>query len=246
MIDWVVLIVVGVLPVVALGLSLESKKTSIFLFLGLPIFYGWFCESSMWQATIGKKMVGLIVRSSDGSSASDMQVFKRNATKYGLCFIAIILFGIVLAILIPQNQIKGLVLFIVAAFSLVLFMGKRWAIHDLFAKTIIIRKDQMMNLEIGERGAEQLFREADKRDVEHARPKVAYPMPDESQRRNEFVALLISAVDEKMLDTIPDEDLIEIYRQARSIIASRRLNIQFSRALNLLLDEIEKRKLTYR
>ena len=245
MIDWGVLIFVGVLPVAGLGFSLESQKTLIFLFLFMPIFYGWFCESSKWQATLGKKMVGLIVRSSDGNHASDMQVFKRNATKYGLCFMASILFGIVLAIFIPQNQTKSIIAFTVVAFALVVFLGTRLAVHDLFAKTIVIRKDQIVDLEIGERGIEKLFRGADRRDVEQVRPTTSYPIQHETEESDVFVALLKSAVNENKLEIIPDKDLLEIYRQAKSISALRRLDIQFSRALTLLLNEIEKRRLTY-
>lgn len=242
MIDGIV-INVAAIPIVALAL-LGAKKTAALLFLGMPLYYGWYCESSKWQATLGKKMVGLIVRSSDGSPASDKQVFKRNAIKYGLCFIAN-LFGIALAILIPQYKIKSIISFTVVAFALVLLLGKRVAVHDLFAKTIVIRKTRMMDLEIGERGMEKLFREADRRDVEQVRRTTSYPIQHETEESDVFVTLLKSAVNENKLKIIPDKDLLEIYRQAKSISASRRLDIQFSRALTLLLNEIEKRRLPY-
>jgi hypothetical protein len=64
------------------------------------------------------------------------------------------------------------------------------------------------------------------------------------RKNEEFVALLKSTVKENKLDTIPGDDLIEIYNQAKSTDASsNNLDIELSKAINTLLEEINKRGL---
>jgi hypothetical protein len=73
-----------------------------------------------------------------------------------------------------------------------------------------------------------------------------HPIPSETQENEEFIALLKSVVNENKLDTIPNEDLLAIYNRARSIDASsKKLDIEFSRTINTLLEEIKKRGLFY-
>lgn len=69
------------------------------------------------------------------------------------------------------------------------------------------------------------------------------PFPD--QPNKEFIALLKSAVKEKRLDTIPNEELLEICKQARSMedASGKQRDIELSRAINTLLEEIKKRGL---
>ncbi|KIE18608.1 hypothetical protein DS62_12840 [Smithella sp. SC_K08D17] len=64
-------------------------------------------------------------------------------------------------------------------------------------------------------------------------------------KNEEFVALLKSVINENKLSTIPGDDLIEIYKQASSIDASSNsLDIELSKAIDTLLEEIKKRGLS--
>jgi hypothetical protein len=94
---------------------------------------------------------------------------------------------------------------------------------------------------------ERILREADARAVEEARRRPWYHIPEETRQNEEFIALLKSAVNEKMLDTIPNEEMLEICKRARSIedASSKKLDMELSRTINTLLAEIQKRGLSY-
>ncbi len=63
------------------------------------------------------------------------------------------------------------------------------------------------------------------------------------QKDEEFIAILKSAVKENRLDIIPDSDLLEICKRAKLIGASSyNLDIELSKAINTLLEEIKKRR----
>ena len=65
------------------------------------------------------------------------------------------------------------------------------------------------------------------------------------QKNEEFIELLKSAINENGLNTIPGDDLIEIYKRAKLIEASsNNLDIELSKAINTLLEEIKKRGLS--
>jgi len=65
------------------------------------------------------------------------------------------------------------------------------------------------------------------------------------QKNEEFIALLKSTVKENRLDIIPNEELFKICNRARSIAAfSNTLDIELSKAINTLLEEIKKRGLS--
>ena len=65
------------------------------------------------------------------------------------------------------------------------------------------------------------------------------------QKNEEFIALLKSAINENGLNTIPGNDLIEIYKRAKLIEAStNNLDSELSKAINTLLEEIKKRRLS--
>ncbi len=64
-------------------------------------------------------------------------------------------------------------------------------------------------------------------------------------QNEEFIALLKSSINENGLNTIPGDDLIEIYKRAKLIEASsNNLDIELSKAINILLEEIKKRRLS--
>jgi hypothetical protein len=75
----------------------------------------------------------------------------------------------------------------------------------------------------------------------------AYPISEGTRRDNEFIAILKAAVYENKFDTIHNEDLLEICKRARSIedASSKPLDIELSRTINTLLEEIKKRGLSY-
>ena len=65
------------------------------------------------------------------------------------------------------------------------------------------------------------------------------------QKNEEFIALLKSTINENGLNTIPGDDLIEIYKRAKLIEASsNNRDVEFSKAINTLLKEIKKRRLS--
>lgn len=89
---------------------------------------------------------------------------------------------------------------------------------------------------------EKIFRGADTRAGEEYRRTATYSAPKKTQPNEEFIALLKSAVNENRLETIPNEDLLEICKRARSIDASsKKLEIELPGIINILLEEIKKR-----
>ncbi len=61
----------------------------------------------------------------------------------------------------------------------------------------------------------------------------------------EFIELLKSTINENGLNTIPGDDLIVIYSRAKSIEVSNNIpDIEFSKAINKVLEEIKKRGLS--
>ena len=65
------------------------------------------------------------------------------------------------------------------------------------------------------------------------------------QKNEKFIELLKSAINENDFNTIPGDDLIEIYKRAKLIEASsNNRDIELSKAINTLLKEIKKRRLS--
>jgi tetratricopeptide (TPR) repeat protein len=92
---------------------------------------------------------------------------------------------------------------------------------------------------------EKICREANAQAVEEARRRATYPISEVTQQKEEFIALLKSTVNENKLETISNEDLLEICKRARSIDdSSKKLDMELSRAINTLLEEIKKRGLS--
>jgi len=61
----------------------------------------------------------------------------------------------------------------------------------------------------------------------------------------EFIELLKSTINENRLNTIPGDDLIEIYKRAKTIESSNNIpDIELSEAINTVLEEIKKRGLS--
>lgn len=97
----------------------------------------------------------------------------------------------------------------------------------------------------GDAAKEKLLREADAWVTEKARRRANYPISEVTQQNEEFIALLKSTIKENRLGVIPNEDLLEIYQRAQSKAASSNiLDIELSKAINTLLEEIKKRELS--
>lgn len=92
---------------------------------------------------------------------------------------------------------------------------------------------------------ERILREADARARGEARRRATYPISEVTQPNEEFIALLKSALNENKFETISNEDLLEIFQRARSIAAfSNTMDIELSKAINTLVEEIKKRGLS--
>jgi len=89
-----------------------------------------------------------------------------------------------------------------------------------------------------------IIREAELRSAEKAQKNTATESEVKHQDE-EFISLLKSSVRENRLDIIPDSDLIEICKRARSIeVLNNSLDIEFSKAIDILLEEIKRRRLS--
>jgi hypothetical protein len=90
----------------------------------------------------------------------------------------------------------------------------------------------------------KIIREAELRSAQKF--QIITTTQSEVKRQNEeFIALLKSTINENGLNTIPGDDLIEIYKQAKSIEASNNIpDIELSKAIDTVLEEIKKRGLS--
>jgi uncharacterized RDD family membrane protein YckC len=114
------------------------------LLIGLPavilvwIGYGGLLESSRWQATVGKKLLGLRVYDSDGARPKLMQTIQRNIVKDG----PFVLLGF-----LPAGRV--LVLLLVAAHLVVLHRSPVYqAIHDRVAATWVAAPESSIQLRL--------------------------------------------------------------------------------------------------
>lgn len=88
-----------------------------YILLPLAVYsYFAFCESSVWQGTPGKKLLGMIVTDENGNRLTFGKAFGRNVAK--------ILSGLICSI--------G---YIMAGFT-----EKRQALHDIIARTLVLRR----------------------------------------------------------------------------------------------------------
>jgi uncharacterized RDD family membrane protein YckC len=115
-------LVATVIDLAILALATGSVVTATFgigVTLGFfaPWLYEAFMTSSEWQATVGKRVMSIIVTDMEGKRISFARATGRHFAKY----ISIFLLGI------------G---FIIAAFT-----AKRQALHDMVAETLVIKRD---------------------------------------------------------------------------------------------------------
>ena len=88
------------------------------------------------------------------------------------------------------------------------------------------------------------IREAESQPAQYV-SKVTTTKSEVKQSDEEFIALIKSTVKENRFDVISDSELTEIYNRGKSIAAySNELDFELSKAINALLEEIKKRKLS--
>lgn len=91
---------------------------------------------------------------------------------------------------------------------------------------------------------ENIIREAELKSTQKFQ-KIAITKSETKQQDEEFIALLKSSINENGLKTIPGDDLIEIYKRAKSIESSYGIpSLALSETINAVLEEIKKRGLS--
>jgi len=91
---------------------------------------------------------------------------------------------------------------------------------------------------------ENIIRDAELRSTQKFQ-NIAITKSETKQQNEEFIALLKSSINENGLKTIPGDDLIEIYKRAKSIESSYGIpSLALSVTINAVLEEIKKRGLS--
>ncbi len=193
-------------------------------FLMLCFITGWLyfalMESSSHQGTLGKMFLGIKVTDLNENRIGFGKATGRYFGKYISSFILCI------------------------GYIMVAFTQKKQGLHDIMAGCLVVNSN-FETVTSDEVFIEKNIREADARAFEEARRGAIHPISEATQQNKEFIALLKSTVKENKLDIIPDRDLIEICKRAKSIdTLSNNLDVEFSKAINTLLEEIKKRGLS--
>ncbi len=143
-IDTVLITVMALMVIAVEGALLPSltgavaQLFSLFLLLLLWISYGTFLESSSWQATLGKRWLGLRVYDASGGRLSPLQAAGRNLVKDG----PFLLFQ-----LFPAGRILAFIL--LAMHVVVLHRSPVYqAIHDRLAGTWVAAPEQTTQLRL--------------------------------------------------------------------------------------------------
>jgi tetratricopeptide (TPR) repeat protein/uncharacterized membrane protein YeaQ/YmgE (transglycosylase-associated protein family) len=206
--------------------GIETFDSHVFKrwFLMLCFITGWLysalMESSPHQGTLGKMFLGIKVTDLNENRIGFGKATGRYFSKYISSFIL------------------GIGCIMVA------FTQKKQGLHDIMAGCLVVNSN-LETVTSDEVFIEKNIREADARAFEEARRGAIHPISEATQQNKEFIALLKSTVKENKLDIIPDRELIEICKRAKSIdTSSNNLDVEFSKAINTLLEEIKKRGLS--
>jgi len=178
-------------------------------------------ESSSYQGTVGKIFLGIKVTDLNGHKIGFGRATGRH---FGKIISAIILF---------------------VGFIMVAFTKRKQGLHDIMAGCLVVNRWPEISVsEVAE--VEKIIRDAETMASGKVKNDSTYNSTSEAKHSDEeFIALLKSTINENGLNTIPGDDLIEIYKQAKSIEASSNIpDIELSKAINTLLEEINKRGLS--
>jgi len=190
-------------------------------FLGLIscwIYYA-LMESSSKQATLGKMALGIKVTDFNGNRID----FAKATGRY---------FG---------KLISSIILCV--GYVMVAFTQKKQGLHDIMAGCLVVNRYSETSINENTE-IEKVIRGAESRSAQRVQ-KITTTESEGKRQNEEFIGLLKSTVMENGLNTITGDDLIEIYNRAKSIEAMNNIpDIELSKAINMLLDEIKKRGLS--
>jgi len=135
-----------------------------------------------------------------------------------------------------QKAFTGVILF----FTVFLFTG----ILGIFIGMLFLPKKALILPLIG---AFFTARYAIKRSPSSQSQKLynTFTTSEEAQQRENFIELVKSAVHENRLEIVPNKELLDIYKRAKSIdVSSIRLDLEFSKSIHTLFEEIERREIS--
>ncbi len=216
--------VFGIALIILLLFSIFDRKFQSFTYIAifdiLIIIIGWLyfalMESSSKQATLGKMFLGIKVTDLNGNRIDFGRATGRHFGK------------LISAILLS------------AGFIMVAFTKKKQGLHDIMAGCLVVNKS-IESATSNDAAIEKIINEAETR---AAKENVTHAKTEEKQSDEEFIALIKSTVKENRLNTIPGDDLIEIHNRAKLFaLNSSDLDLELSKAINALSEEIKKRGL---
>ena len=229
LIDFIIILLGGLLIIIILGLllipttgnadNIKASWEGLGTVVGIIItwLYHAFMESSSYQGTIGKMFLGIKVTDLNGNRIGFGRATGRHFGKF----------------------ISGLILYI--GYIMVAFTKRKQGFHDLMAECLVVNKS-FESATSNDAAIEKIINEAETR---AAKEYVTRAKTEVKQSDEEFIALIKSTVKENRFDIIPDNDLTEIYNRGKSIAAyNNELDFELSKAINALLEEIKKRKLS--
>jgi uncharacterized RDD family membrane protein YckC len=178
-------------------------------------------ESSATQGTLGKMALGIKVTDLNGHKIGFGKATGRHFGKI----------------------VSGIMLFI--GFIMVAFTQKKQGLHDIMAGCLVVNRSFEYATNDGA-AIEKIISEAEARALRAAQRTVPHAISEVKQQDEKFIELLKSSIKENKLDTIPDNELIEIHNRAKQFaLNSNKLDFELSKAVNALAGEIKKRGLTH-
>ena len=191
---------------------------------GMGLAFAWLyfalMESSAYQGTVGKIFLGIKVTDLNGHKIGFGRATGRH---FGKIISAIILF---------------------VGFIMVAFTKRKQGLHDIMAGCLVLNRWPETSISEADE-IEKIIHKTETQPIKEVKRAATRSISEDKQNDEEFIELLKSSISENGLNTIPGDDLIEIYKQAKSIEASSNIpDIELSKAINTLLEEINKRGLS--
>jgi uncharacterized RDD family membrane protein YckC len=211
------LILLLLMPICKSRNQCDLSYAIYFLFIIIPWLYSALMECSHKQATLGKIAVGIKVTDLNGNRID----FGRATGRH---------FG---------KTISG---FFLIGFIMVAFTKKKQGLHDMMTGCLVVN-NSFESATSDDAAIEKIIKEAEAQAVEE---KIVHAKSEVKLRDEEFITLIKSTVKENKLNTIPDNDLMEIYNRAKLFaLNSNELDFELSKAINAMLEEIKKRGLSH-
>ena len=177
-------------------------------------------ESSAYQGTVGKIFLGIKVTDLNGHKIGFGRATGRHFGKF----------------------VSGLILSV--GFIMVAFTKRKQGLHDIMAGCLVLNRWPETSISEADE-IEKIIHKTETQPIKEVKRAATRSISEDKQNDEEFIELLKSSISENGLNTIPGDDLIEIYKQAKSIEASSNIpDIELSKAINTLLEEINKRGLS--